>query len=1693
MAILVLDNESNVAAGTVSVFGTSGHEDLTIFAGAKVTLLSGFELGGDTIRFSGNADDYNVVRDGSTVVFTDAAGTSVRLPVSLTGSTEVVFADGTFDVGLDGGQVVIGDQVITTTPAPVEGGSSSGGDGDIFNITVAAVADVVEGAGDLVFRFDRPAGQGEITLNVATVGGTATAGQDYTPVAQQVTFAAGQTTQYVIVKVSNDAIRESTETVVLQVTSADGTTTVATATGNILDSLGAEPPVTPQSFILTTGADTIDGGAGNDRISGVQNTTLPGKLLSSADIIDGGDGIDTLILINAGAGFDNKLDDVDLTNVSNVEAIKTNYDNVTLGAKAAAAGIISVDTSESNGTILDISSAGMTNSLNVKMSDEEADVVITDLAIGGDVINTGVNAVGGGYYGYGTIDAIYFANQVTGISVTIDGNAVGDGVAPDADGNLGVAIQSLDAAGNPVGAITYADDEGLALVTAAGITVNDGDTVIGTFDQVVLGTALDDSVTVSGYANGGDGDDYISGSSGNDWLVGGAGDDYLEGRGGVDHLYGGAGDDYLDGGAGLDVMDGGEGSDTYYFDNGEFVAAEAITDTGTGADDIDTLEVYSSSNLTDAQFANKSGFEALDAWGMTLVTLGANAEAAGINIVELGWGGASGASLDAGAFTTDLTVFGYGNIKTGAGDDHVMVINSTGGARTFDLGDGDDTIAESGDNEIKSADVISGGAGYDTLILGVDAETAAMNGYDGALTRNYSTTNMTGIEAIVLETGFQAVADPAGGDVDGFAQSYNINVSAASVAAGGSLIVDGSALQAGLVTYVGADGTLGTADDVTDDERLVLDGSALGAGQSLVGTGGAGDDILIGGAGNDTLTGGAGDDMLLGGAGNDTLDGGEGSDYYLFNNGEFVAGDTINDSGTGADDVDTVGITSATALTDALFANKSGIEVLEASVTTGAGVEVTLGANAQASGIRTVELLGLEDLDASAFTEGLTVGGAGNITTGSGGDTVNFRGNANATIKTNAGDDVVNLASTATGTLTIELGAGNDIIHGGAVVDAADKLDGGTGYDTLELNGVVGIGLNANFKNFEQIDLLAGKAVDATPGTANSYFLSFVDANVTAGGTLKVDGSALRGDVVTNFGGDGVLGGGDDTVGHEAMLIDASAVTGGSVDITAGAGNDIMWGGARADVLNGGAGDDVIFGGAGDDTIYGGDGDDWIVGGDGADIMYGGAGDDTFAVTLTQFNSERDEVFGGEGTNTLAIDGGGSAAADVADVGFNGRYHDVTNVLLSNGTFNWVAGSYSEDAGVETIEIDTGSVGNISLINFTHDGTTLIGADGNDTFTGSAFADIFYTGEGDNIVNAGAGNDTIHLNDDGAAGLQTINAGDGDDIIYGGNNVDALDVINGGAGNDTLVLGYANDSLMTTSTIDFSVGNLTNVETIQLTSGYDADALAGWHDYDLTFGDLNVGASGVLTVNAGDNGSEDIEYVTIDASAFTAGHALHYVNTGAFGESDISGGAGNDVITTGDSTDTVYGGAGNDTINLGAGADYVEGGLGKDTINLGADEDIDVVVINDGDSTTGAFDVISGFQVDSDAAAGLQGTANDSIDFGSAVLTTTAVSVVDGFLQQGSSIGVDVEAQTTFTAALQMVEQMLNSDTGDNSGVLAFEWHGSTYIGEITDTGTGGVFNAASFTDIVQLAGVTGMSELVLDGGFSATSLGLSA
>ena len=62
----------------------------------------------------------------------------------------------------------------------------------------------------------------------------------------------------------------------------------------------------------------------------------------------------------------------------------------------------------------------------------------------------------------------------------------------------------------------------------------------------------------------------------------------------------------------------------------------------------------------------------------------------------------------------------------------------------------------------------------------------------------------------------------------------------------------------------------------------VVDATGLSAGAiQFAADGGDGDDVLLGGAGNDTLAGGNGDDVLIGGPGQDVLDGGTGDNVLI--------------------------------------------------------------------------------------------------------------------------------------------------------------------------------------------------------------------------------------------------------------------------------------------------------------------------------------------------------------------------------------------------------------------------------------------------------------------------------------------------------------------------------------------------------------------------------------------------------------------------------------------------------------------------------------------------------------------------------------------------------------------------------------------------------------------------------------------
>ncbi|MEV7979328.1 calcium-binding protein [Streptomyces sp. NPDC086519] len=102
-------------------------------------------------------------------------------------------------------------------------------------------------------------------------------------------------------------------------------------------------------------------------------------------------------------------------------------------------------------------------------------------------------------------------------------------------------------------------------------TGNDKATDSGRLDGAyVSGDAGNDTVTVGaeGLAWGGDGNDTINASGGDNIVQGGKGDDKLHGGNGAQYLSGDAGNDTITGGTGNDTLYGGTGNDVLYGNSG---------------------------------------------------------------------------------------------------------------------------------------------------------------------------------------------------------------------------------------------------------------------------------------------------------------------------------------------------------------------------------------------------------------------------------------------------------------------------------------------------------------------------------------------------------------------------------------------------------------------------------------------------------------------------------------------------------------------------------------------------------------------------------------------------------------------------------------------------------------------------------------------------------------------------------------------------------------------------------------------------------------------------------------------------------------------------------------------------------------------------------------------------------------------
>lgn len=265
-----------------------------------------------------------------------------------------------------------------------------------------------------------------------------------------------------------------------------------------------------------------------------------------------------------------------------------------------------------------------------------------------------------------------------------------------------------------------------------------------------------------------------------------------------------------------------------------------------------------------------------------------------------------GDSAATGAGGNDTLDGAEGNdtIYGGAGND---TINGGEGNDRLLGGDGNDTL-----QGVLGTDTLEGGAGADVLSGGSDpydrlSYAGSNAGVQVSLTYGVTTTGAGGHAQGDQISGFRSITGSRFADVlidtDVGTLAFGYNESEFDGGAGNDLLNTGGGNDTGLGgagndTIYGGEGNDALAGGLHHDHLYGEAGNdyIIGEGGNDRGYGGAGNDWVSGDDGNDTLDGGAQHDRIAGGAGNDQLLGGTGNDTL-----QGDAGADRLTGGTGAD------------------------------------------------------------------------------------------------------------------------------------------------------------------------------------------------------------------------------------------------------------------------------------------------------------------------------------------------------------------------------------------------------------------------------------------------------------------------------------------------------------------------------------------------------------------------------------------------------------------------------------------------------------------------------------------------------------------------------------------------------------------------------------------------------------------------
>ena len=632
------------------------------------------------------------------------------------------------------------------------------------------------------------------------------------------------------------------------------------------------------------------------------------------------------------------------------------------------------------------------------------------------------------------------------------------------------------------------------------------------------------------FGNGGN--DQIYGLGGNDFLRGGEGEDTLQGDGGKDELFGDQSADLLEGGAGNDTLFGGQGNDTLKGGVGN-----DVLEGGAGADE------HRGDGRMDPATGEPKPDTGSDTAAYTMSDMAVT--------VDLGAGTATGGHAEGDTFV------GIENLRGSANGDMLTGHNmATDDAATKDVDESDDGVnmiwGNAGADTIKGmsgADKLYGGKGDDTLYGG--------DGKDGADAGDMLY-GQIGNDVLSGGMGNDTLAGGAGADM---LSGGRIDMSGDKA----SYIADAAGMDTADYSMSPEGVMVELMKSDHDDNRRTPDEIPAGKGGDAEGDTYHDIQNLTGSNHTDRLEGDGGRNVLMGGKGDDkddpaTKDVKEGG-LYGHDGEDHLMG------GAGDDHLDASGKNDAAGTDQTEDEDKANIANL---IEGGAGNDMLIGGGGNdrdeidEDGPDNKSTGGTDDpsrADDNAVTlKGGLFGGSGNDTL-DGGKGVDW-------LSGGSGDDVIIYDSA-------------DNVTGDNPLKNVDKVDGGTGTDTLDAS-----------KLTVEVSINLTTTTDAFTGFEN------VIGSKTAANTLV-------GDTENN-----TLTGGD--------LADT---------LTGNAGNDTLMAGAGDDTaVTGGKGNDSLDGGKGGDSLEGGEGNDTLVGGAGADQLKGGTGADTFVFGKDAVNAATDAV-----------------------------------------------------------------------------------------------------------------------------------------------------------------------------------------------------------------------------------------------------------------------------------------------------------------------------------------------------------------------------------------------------------------------------------------------------------------------------------